>query len=202
MPPPSPSAWVVAPPGKDETAAGSLGRIDRYIALHLDVPRNQVQRWLKEGRVRKNGKAASGAESVAPGDEIACDPPTRGDDRIEAESGDLSVLFEDSELLVIDKPAGLAVHPGAGRATGTLAHFLLGHDAAIAGVGGPGRPGIVHRLDLGTSGALVVARTEEAYRALSRRLPPVRSTNAISRSSTAHRRSPPDRFTRRSAAIR
>ncbi len=163
---PVPSAWVVAPPEKGDNA-GALDRIDRYIAHHLDVPRNQVQRWLRDGRVLKNGKPASGSDAVAVGDAIACDPPVPGDDRIEAESGDLAVLFEDAELLVLDKPAGLAVHPGAGRATGTLAHYLLGHDPEIAGVGGPGRPGIVHRLDLGTSGALVVARTPEAYRALS-----------------------------------
>jgi len=163
---PTPSAWVVAPASGDKEA-GALDRIDRYVAHHLDVPRNQVQRWLREGRVLKNGKPASGSDAVAPGDEIACDPPVPGDDRIEAESGELAILFEDSELLVLDKPAGLAVHPGAGRATGTLAHFLLGHDASIAGVGGPGRPGIVHRLDLGTSGALVVAKTPEAYRTLS-----------------------------------
>jgi 23S rRNA pseudouridine1911/1915/1917 synthase len=167
---PVPSTWVVVPPASGEEAAGALdrmSRIDRYIAHHLDVPRNQVQRWLRDDRVLKNGKPASGSDSVSVGDEIACDPPVPGDDRVVAESGDLAILFEDSELLVIDKPAGLAVHPGAGRATGTLAHFLLGHDASIAGVGGPGRPGIVHRLDLGTSGALVVAKTPEAYRALS-----------------------------------
>ena len=165
---PVPSAWVVAPPDAGDASAGeSLDRIDRYIAQHLGVPRNQVQRWLREGRVQKNGKPVSGSDAVAPGDRIACDPPPPGDDRVEAESGDLAVLFEDSELLVLDKPAGLAVHPGAGRATGTLAHFVLGHDATIAGVGGPGRPGIVHRLDLGTSGALVIAKTPEAYRALS-----------------------------------
>ena len=165
---PAPSAWVVAPPDADDAAAGgSLDRVDRYVAHHLGVPRNQVQRWLREGRVLKNGKPVSGSDPVAVGDRIACDPPPPGDDRVEAERGELRILFEDSELLVLDKPAGLAVHPGAGRATGTLAHYVLGHDATIAGVGGPGRPGIVHRLDLGTSGALVIAKTPEAYRALS-----------------------------------
>jgi 23S rRNA pseudouridine1911/1915/1917 synthase len=77
-------------------------------------------------------------------------------------------LHEDAALVVIDKPPGLAVHPGAGRATGTLAHHLLDRYPEMAGVGGPGRPGIVHRLDQGTSGALVVARTPAAYARLSR----------------------------------
>ncbi len=163
---PAPTSWVVAPPSPGEPAPPH-DRIDRHVAHHLDIPRNQVQRWLREGRVTKNGKAVSGSEPVLAGDRISCDPPAPADDRIEAEHGDLSLLYEDADLLVLDKPAGLAVHPGAGRATGTLAHFLLGHDAGIAGVGGPGRPGIVHRLDLGTSGALVVAKTPEAYRALS-----------------------------------
>jgi 23S rRNA pseudouridine1911/1915/1917 synthase len=78
------------------------------------------------------------------------------------------VLHEDAELVVLDKPAGLAVHPGAGRASGTLAHLLLARYPEMAGVGGPGRPGIVHRLDQGTSGVMVVARTAAAYQRLSR----------------------------------
>jgi len=87
---------------------------------------------------------------------------------VQAEAGDLAVLYEDADLAVLDKPAGLAVHPGAGRATGTLAHHLLARYPEMAGVGGPGRPGIVHRLDQGTSGVLVVARTPAAYARLAR----------------------------------
>ena len=83
------------------------------------------------------------------------------------EDGELTVLHEDADLVVLDKPPGLVVHPGAGRREGTLAHRLLARWPEMAGIGGPGRPGIVHRLDLGTSGVLVVARTTRAYRALS-----------------------------------
>jgi 23S rRNA pseudouridine1911/1915/1917 synthase len=82
------------------------------------------------------------------------------------EAGELVVLHEDEELLAIDKPAGLVVHPGAGRSSGTLVHRLLARYPELAGVGGPGRPGIVHRLDRDTSGVLLVARTAAAYRAL------------------------------------
>ena len=161
-PDPPPRAWTVA------ADAESLERLDRYIARSLDVPRNQVQRWIRDGHVLRNGRAASSSDAVAPGDAIRCAPPAPSDDRIEPESGELRLLWEDAELLVLDKPPGLIVHPGAGHATGTLAHRLLGRYPEIAGVGGPGRPGIVHRLDAGTSGALVIARTAETYRALSR----------------------------------
>lgn len=82
------------------------------------------------------------------------------------EDAPLSVLFEDDELVLLDKPAGLVVHPGAGRDHETLAHRLLFHYPETRSVGGPGRPGIVHRLDRGTSGVMVVARTERAYAAL------------------------------------
>jgi 23S rRNA pseudouridine1911/1915/1917 synthase len=85
---------------------------------------------------------------------------------MEPEAGDLEILYQDADLAVLNKPAELTVHPGAGRATGTLAHRLLLHFPEIARVGGPGRPGIVHRLDKDTTGALVVARTEKAYQAL------------------------------------
>jgi len=87
---------------------------------------------------------------------------------LRAESGELEVLFEDEDLLAFDKPAGLVVHPGAGRSRGTLLNRILGRYPEIGAVGSPKRPGIVHRLDVGTSGVLLVARSERAYQALSR----------------------------------
>ena len=155
------TSWTVEP----ETAGE---RLDRHVATRLDAPRNQVQRWIAEGLVRVNGRQAKPSAVLAAGDRVACAPPAPKEDRVLPEPGDLRVLHEDAELVVIDKPAGLAVHPGAGRATGTLAHRLLDRYPEMAGVGGPGRPGIVHRLDQGTSGALVVARTPAAYARLSR----------------------------------
>lgn len=102
------------------------------------------------------------------GEWISCDPysPTQ-EGRVEPEPGELEILHEDEQLVVLDKPANLAVHPGAGRPDGTLANRLLAAYPEIDAVGGPGRPGIVHRLDLGTSGVLAVARTASAHRSLS-----------------------------------
>lgn len=154
-------AWTA-----DAAAAGE--RLDRHVAARLDLPRNQVQRWIREGRVLVNGAQARPSAALSAGDVIACDPPERRDDRILPEDTDLDLLHDDEHLAVLLKPAGLAVHPGAGRPSGTLAHRLLARFPEMAGVGGPGRPGIVHRLDRDTSGVMVVARTPAAYARLSR----------------------------------
>jgi len=153
--------WAVPP-----AAAGE--RLDRHVAARLDVPRNQVQHWIEAGLVRLNGREAKPSAALSTGDRVECTPPEPKEERVLPEVGELNVLYEDSALVVIDKPAGLTVHPGAGRATGTLAHRLLSRYPEMAGVGGPGRPGIVHRLDQGTSGVLVVARTAAAYTRLAR----------------------------------
>ena len=156
-----PDAWTVEP-----EAAGK--RLDSLVAARLDVPRNQVSKWIKDGLVRLNGRESKPSAVAVAGDRIDCSPPERRDGRVQPEEGDLTVLYEDADLAVLDKPAGLTVHPGAGRATGTLAHHLLARYPEMEGVGGPGRPGIVHRLDLGTSGVLVVARTPAAHVRLAR----------------------------------
>lgn len=147
-------------------------RLDRWLATSLDRPRNKVQRWIKDGLVRVQGSDPASTKPsllLTAGDEVECRVPApEPDPKVEPEAGKLQVLYEDEHLLVLDKPAELAVHPGAGRPTGTLAHRLLHHYPDIDGVGGPGRPGIVHRLDLDTTGCLAVARTEKAYLGLSR----------------------------------
>jgi 23S rRNA pseudouridine1911/1915/1917 synthase len=148
-------------------AAGE--RLDRFLSHRLEVPRNQLQRWIDEGRVRVDGLTTKASHRLSADEQIEWDspaPPT--DDRLSPEPGELVVLYEDDALIAIDKPPGLTVHPGAGRSTGTLAHRLLARYPEIAGVGGPGRPGIVHRLDAGTSGVMVIARTPAAYQRLSR----------------------------------
>lgn len=155
------TSWTAGPEDAGE-------RLDRHVAARLDAPRNQVQRWIKDGHVHVNGREPKPSYEVVEGDVVACDPPAPKDDRVVPEEGDLRILHEDSDLVALDKPAGLTVHPGAGRTTGTLAHHLLARYPEMAGVGGPGRPGIVHRLDQGTSGVLVVARTAAAYHRLSR----------------------------------
>jgi 23S rRNA pseudouridine1911/1915/1917 synthase len=153
-------SWHVA----DEEAGE---RLDRHLAGRLDVARNRVRRWIDEGRVTVNGAAAKPSSLLRAGDEVAVEGPDEPPDAgLEPEAGELAVIHEDADLAVIDKPAGLAVHPGAGRTRGTLAHHLLHRYPETAGVGGPGRPGIVHRLDRDTTGVLVIARTDRTCRAL------------------------------------
>ncbi|HEX4955659.1 MAG TPA: RluA family pseudouridine synthase [Thermoanaerobaculia bacterium] len=151
-----------------EVTAGDAGeRLDRWLAGRLGVPRNQVQGWIRAGSVLVNARSARPSQTLSAGDRVTGElPAPAADPRVTPESGELVVLYEDDWLVALDKPAGIAVHPGAGRATGTLVHRLLARYPEMAGVGGPGRPGIVHRLDLGTSGVLVLARRAEAYHRL------------------------------------
>ena len=113
-----------------------------------------------------NGRAARASLRLHDGDQVRVELPEPRAARLVPEDIPLAIAFQDESLLVVDKPAGMVVHPGAGVASGTLVHALLHLDPGIAGVGGPGRPGIVHRLDRDTSGLMVVARTARAYRAL------------------------------------
>jgi 23S rRNA pseudouridine1911/1915/1917 synthase len=153
-------AWTV--PGE---AAGE--RLDRHAAGRLDVSRSRVQRWIDDGRARVDGRPAKSSLGLAGGERVELEvPEPAGDERVTPEEGLLPLLHADEHLLVVDKPAGLTVHPGAGRPRGTLVHRLLHHHPELAGVGGPGRPGIVHRLDKDTSGVMVVARTHDAHRRL------------------------------------
>ena len=155
-------------PGNWHVGEGEAGvRLDRAVAARLDLPRNQIQEWIRAGHLTVDGVAQpKPGHLLRAGEQIAWNPPARGESRVVAEEGELRLLYEDEDLVVLDKPAGLTVHPGAGQATGTLAHRLLARFPEMAGVGGPCRPGIVHRLDKGTSGVIVVARTAESYRAL------------------------------------
>lgn len=144
-------------------------RLDRLLANRLERPRNQLQNWIDDGRVLRQGRPLKASTRLAPGDRIEVEPPTEPREAgLEPEPGQLDVLSEESAFTVINKAAGVAVHPGAGRSHGTLANYLLHRYPEIAGVGGPGRPGIVHRLDQGTTGVMVVARTDHAYHALQR----------------------------------
>ncbi len=149
-------------------AEGAGERLDRHVAERLGVARNRAQQWIRAGRVTVGGAAAKASHRLEAGEEIVCDPlPLSQEGEIEPAPGPLAVLYEDAAIVVLDKPAGLVVHPGAGRDAGTLAHRLLARYPETGAVGGPGRPGIVHRLDRDTTGVLVVARTPEAYAALS-----------------------------------
>ncbi|HSM14001.1 MAG TPA: RluA family pseudouridine synthase [Thermoanaerobaculia bacterium] len=150
-------------------AAWEGRRLDTALAERLGLPRSRIAGWIRSGRVRVDGRpAAKAGLALRTGAELTWDPPPPEPGRVDPEPGELAVLHEDAQLIAVDKPAGLVVHPGAGRSTGTLVHRLLARYPELAGVGGPGRPGIVHRLDRGTSGVLLVARTPESYQRLVR----------------------------------
>jgi 23S rRNA pseudouridine1911/1915/1917 synthase len=146
------------------------GRFDTHVAERLQLPRSRVQTWIEQGMVLADGEAVKPSHRLRGGERITATPPQPGgDDRVVPEDLDFgTVLFSDEHLLAVDKPAGLVVHPGAGRRSGTLVNALLHHYPEIAGVGGAGRPGIVHRLDRDTSGVLLLARSDAAYLSLSR----------------------------------
>ncbi len=150
------------------SAEDSGERLDRYLAGYYSEPRNQIARWIREGRVRVDGGPAKASLRLAGREWIDCEPPER-DFALEMEPEELplEVLFEDEHLAIVNKPAGIVVHPGAGRDRGTLAHRILHRYPETARIGGPGRPGIVHRLDRDTTGALIVARSQAAYVGLS-----------------------------------
>ena len=146
-------------------------RLDQYLAgLLIGQSRSRVQRLIAEGHVRVNDGPARAGIRLRRGDRLSWELPPTVPTRLQPETMDLRVLYEDDDLVVIDKPAGLVVHPGPGHATGTLVHGLLGRAAGWSTIGGAERPGIVHRLDRDTSGLIVVARNDETHRALTRQL--------------------------------
>jgi 23S rRNA pseudouridine1911/1915/1917 synthase len=148
-------------------AAGE--RLDRFLSGLAEVgSRAAAERLVSEGGVQVNGSREPKSHRLAAGDVLDVRIPERRPSALQPEQLDLRIAFEDDSLLVVDKPAGIVVHPSAGHASGTLVHGLLGHD--VAGGEEAERPGIVHRLDRDTSGLLVVARSDEAQRRLQRLL--------------------------------
>ncbi|TML57204.1 MAG: RluA family pseudouridine synthase [Actinobacteria bacterium] len=142
-----------------DEAAGE--RLDRFLASLPEVgSRGVAQRLLESGKVLVDGRPLDKSRRLTGGEELEFEPPTKESAELEPEQMDLRIVYEDEYLLVVDKPAGLVVHPGSGHATGTLVQGLLEHDAAG---GDAARPGIVHRLDRDTSGLMVVARSNEAH---------------------------------------
>jgi 23S rRNA pseudouridine1911/1915/1917 synthase len=139
-------------------------RLDRFLAEVPEIGSRAVaERLVRDGAVLVGGEARPKSYRLEAGDEIEFDAPAPRPSGLEPEAMDLAVPYEDEHLLIVDKPAGIVVHPSAGHATGTLVHGLLAHDAEG---GDDDRPGIVHRLDRDTSGLLVVARSPEAHRRL------------------------------------
>ncbi|MFP8880029.1 MAG: RluA family pseudouridine synthase [Myxococcota bacterium] len=141
-------------------------RIDAALAKLAGISRSQAQRWIDADRVRVNGSPCRASRRVAAGDAIHAVRPDPMVSELAPESIPLDIVYEDSDLIVINKPAGMVVHPAPGHSSGTLVNALLHHCDDLAGVGGVARPGIVHRLDRGTSGLLVAAKTDDAHRHL------------------------------------
>ena len=153
----------------DAEAAGQ--RLDQWLAAKLapDISRSRVQSLVKQGAIQVNGKAAEEPKlKLRSGDAVQVTLPEPEPAEPLGEDIALDILFEDDELIVINKPPGLVVHPGAGNWTGTLVNALIHHCGdSLSGIGGVRRPGIVHRLDKDTSGVLVVAKNDRAHKALS-----------------------------------
>jgi 23S rRNA pseudouridine1911/1915/1917 synthase len=160
---------ALAAPTKESVPSGLGGlRLDQALArLFPQYSRNRLQAWLKSGHITVDGRRLAPSHAVAGGERVVLRPPRVPDAVPRAQRMPLKVVFEDDALIVIDKPAGLVVHPGAGRPDRTLLNALLAHAPALAAVP---RAGIVHRLDKDTSGLLVVAKTLPAQAELVKQL--------------------------------
>ena len=165
----------MSPDGADPAAAGrreaftapdSGPRLDLLVAARLDLSRNQAATLIAEGHVHVEGRREKASYRAVPGERIVVDVPAPTARPVEGEDIPLAIVFEDEHVLVVDKPAGMVVHPAPGNWSGTLVNALKGRGGELSEAGGEGREGIVHRLDKETSGLLLVAKTDRAHRAL------------------------------------
>lgn len=148
-------------------AANAGERLDHFLQARLSgTSRARLQTWIKEGLVSVNGAPAKPSTALRGGERIQVTPAAPPPLKAEAEDAPIEILYEDVSVIAVNKPAGLVVHAGAGAHSGTLVNRLVHHFASLSKVAGELRPGIVHRLDRGTSGVLLVARTDAAHRAL------------------------------------
>jgi 23S rRNA pseudouridine1911/1915/1917 synthase len=159
------------PPTRDArverfVAAADAPRLDLLVAERLDLSRNQSATLIANGNVLVNSRREKASYRAEPGEEIVVTIPPTTSREVGAEQIPLRIVFEDDEVVVIDKPAGMVVHPAPGNWTGTLVNALKGRGKPLSSLGDPGREGIVHRLDKETSGLLLVAKTDRAHRVL------------------------------------
>jgi 23S rRNA pseudouridine1911/1915/1917 synthase len=157
-----PIQTILVPADSDGT------RLDRFLASTLALSRSQLQRLIKDGSVLVAGHSAKANLAVKAGQEISIDVPEPIEAVPAPEDLPLPIVYQDKDLIVVDKPAGMVVHPAAGHEGGTMVNALLHHVDDLSGIGGEKRPGIVHRLDKGTSGLMVVAKHDRAHEELSR----------------------------------
>ena len=170
-------------------------RLDRVLAGHAELSRSRLKALILAGEIAIDGQTIRDpAHRVNAGASISVHVPPATDPTPRAEAIELAIVYEDAELIVIDKPPGLVVHPGAGNWTGTLVNALIAHCGdGLSGIGGVRRPGIVHRLDKDTSGLLVVAKTDAAHRALAAQFADHGRTGALERGYLAFVWGAPDR---------
>lgn len=157
--------FVVEPPEAQK-------RLDLFLAKQpeLGLSRTAIQSLLSQGLIKVNGKLVKPSYRIEPGDKLEINVPEPEPLAVESEDIPLDIYYEDEQVIVINKPAGMVVHPAAGVKKGTLVNALLAHCHDLSGIGGIQRPGIVHRLDKGTSGLLMVAKTDFAHQSLSAQL--------------------------------
>lgn len=142
-------------------------RVDAFLASAVaDLTRSAAQRLIEQGLVRVDGKEVRSSHKLSNGEEISISIPPPEPSAATPEHIPLDILYEDADVIVVNKPAGMTVHPGAGISSGTLVNGLLGHCSDLSGIGGEIRPGIVHRIDKDTTGILVVAKNDASHQGL------------------------------------
>lgn len=152
------------------TVSISGERLDKYLTGQCQISRSYAQKLISEGRVTVNGRSAKASQKLNTDDRIVADIPPPSPISLAPETIPLKVVYEDNDLIVIDKPAGLVVHPAAGHRSGTLVNAILARCPDLSTIKGTIRPGIVHRLDRDTSGLMMVAKNEAAHANLSRQI--------------------------------
>ena len=145
-------------------------RLDKAVALFLDVSRKRVKDLLDDNHIFVNGKSAKASYTTVLNDRITIEIPEDENTEVLPENIPLDIVYEDSDLIVINKPKGMVVHPAPGHYSGTLVNALLYHCKDLSGINGVNRPGIVHRIDKDTSGLLVVCKNDKAHKAISEQL--------------------------------
>ena len=154
------------------TPGEEILRIDRFLGSRLEqVSRSYLQKLVKDGAVLVNGKPVKSSYKVENGDRIRLEIPDAVEPEIEAEPMALDILYEDSDIILINKPKGMVVHPAAGHYSGTLVNGLMAHcKNELSGINGVMRPGLVHRIDMDTTGVLIVCKNDKAHNAIAEQL--------------------------------